>query len=195
MQETGDVPPLLHSTPDPIQTPEPQAFEQTPTTPPFLENTYQSLDPRIIPVWRLGRVLGTLLSTAILSVGAVILSTSAAGSAKWLAIGLLIWLLYRLILIVWHPKRAYKAWSYRLDQSVLEIRYGIWWKTIQLLPLSRLQHADIQKGPLERRYGLASLHLYTAGTHSAVLTIPGLNEDHAIQLRDHLVKVGGDDGV
>jgi membrane protein YdbS with pleckstrin-like domain len=64
-----------------------------------------------------------------------------------------------------------------------------------LLPLSRLQHVDLHRGPLERAFGLASLILHTAGTHEARITIPGLDADEAVRLRDRLVEVGGDDAV
>ncbi|MCX8155701.1 MAG: PH domain-containing protein [Verrucomicrobiae bacterium] len=101
----------------------------------------------------------------------------------------------RLFLFFWYPPRAYANWGYRLDGTVLEIHFGIWWKTIQLLPLSRLQHVDLHSGPLERSLGLATLSLHTAGTHDAVLVIPGLDAGQAARLRDELVAKGGDDGV
>jgi membrane protein YdbS with pleckstrin-like domain len=44
-------------------------------------------------------------------------------------------------------------------------------------------------------YGLASLVLHTAGTHSASIRIPGLDAEYAVRLRDHLVEIGGDDAV
>jgi membrane protein YdbS with pleckstrin-like domain len=44
-------------------------------------------------------------------------------------------------------------------------------------------------------YGLASLVLHTAGTHSANILIPGLDAGEAVRLRDRLVEIGGDDAV
>ena len=66
---------------------------------------------------------------------------------------------------------------------------------LSVQPLNRLQHVDLQRGPLERMYGLASLVLYTAGTSSASISIPGLAAAEAERLRDHLVAIGGDDAV
>ena len=82
---------------------------------------------------------------------------------------------------------AFDHWRFRLTSDLLEIRSGIWWKTVQILPLPKLQHADIRRGPIERQYGLATLIVYTAGTHSAVLVVPGLDKSEASQLRDKLV--------
>ena len=89
-----------------------------------------------------------------------------------------------------YPRRAYHEWGYRIDDRVLELRHGVWFKVIELLPLSRLQHVDLHRGPLERWLGLASLILYTAGTHNASLTIPGLPAAQALLLRDRLVEIG-----
>jgi membrane protein YdbS with pleckstrin-like domain len=97
--------------------------------------------------------------------------------------------------IYWHPPRAYQTWGYRIDAKVLETRSGIWFRVIKLLPLARLQHVDLRRGPLERAHGLASLILHTAGTHQATLVIPGLDADEAARLRDRLVAAGGDDAV
>jgi membrane protein YdbS with pleckstrin-like domain len=90
---------------------------------------------------------------------------------------------------------VYRAWGYRLDGKVLETRHGVLFRTMQLLPLARLQHVDLHNGPIERSLGLASLMLHTAGTHEATIVIPGLDTNEAVRLRDHLVVVGGDDGV
>jgi len=78
---------------------------------------------------------------------------------------------------------------------VLETRSGRVFQRARLLPLSRLQHVDIESGPLERMFGLAALVLHTAGTHSANIRIPGLEAVEAARLRDHLIEIGGDDAV
>jgi hypothetical protein len=95
----------------------------------------------------------------------------------------------------WRPVRAYRAWGYRVAERVLETRSGLLFHRTRLLPLSRLQHVDLERGPFERLFGLASLVLHTAGTHSASITIPGLDAAEAARLRDQLVASGGDDGV
>jgi hypothetical protein len=51
----------------------------------------------------------------------------------------------------------------------------------------RIQHVDIDIGPVDRAFGLASLSLFTAGTVSAVGRIPGLPPDAAETLRETLL--------
>jgi hypothetical protein len=148
----------------------------------------------VVKLWRLRQaifaaVFGGILLFPLFGVG--------FGAGQWLP-ALLGWLVIVGLLVFrvcWHPRRAYRGWGYRLDERVLEIKEGIWFRTLTLLPLSRLQHVDLNAGPVERGLGLASLVFHTAGTHNAIIVLPGLEADRARELRDHLIAIGGDDAV
>jgi uncharacterized protein len=153
------------------------------------------LDPRALRLWQVTDLLAFLVLLAVgLIVGAILV-------VKWP--GLLAWVLgcwvgFALLgawtILYYHP-RNYHAWGFLLDHRVLMIRRGVWFRTIKLLPLPRLQHVDVKRGPFQRRFGLATLVLHTAGTHAAAIEVPGLDEHSATLLRDQLVAAGGDDGV
>jgi hypothetical protein len=156
---------------------------------------FTSLDRRVIQLWRIGGLLGFGIASLPALVGLLVaaqllLNRAVLAFLPW--IGLLglagLW-------ILWYPRRAYQAWGYRIEERVLVIRSGVWFRVVRLLPLSRLQHVDLHRGPLERAHGLASLTLHTAGTREASLGIPGLADADAEQLRDRLVAAGGDDAV
>jgi len=158
-------------------------------------SAFTLLDSRVIQLWRITGLIsvGILLLLVLgpsLGVAHTLLSRVGAGLVLWLALAALgagwAW---------WFPKRRHQAWGYRIDARVLETRSGVWFRVIKLLPLSRLQHVDLHRGPLERAHGLASLILHTAGTHEATHVIPGLDADEAVRLRDRLVAAGGDDAV
>ena len=125
----------------------------------------------------------------------LIVALNGPRALPWLAAG---WLLLALLgawtILFYHP-RNHRAWGYRLDDRVLLIKRGVWFGSVKLLPLPRLQHVDIKRGPLQRKFGLATLTLHTAGTHAASIELPGLDADEAVRLRDRLVAAGGDDGV
>ena len=86
-------------------------------------------------------------------------------------------------------------WSrtrFALDEAGLRIRRGLWWRSETLVPRSRVQHTDINRGPLDRKLGLATLKVYTAGTKLASVAIEGLPAERAVELRDALVAAGDD---
>jgi len=156
---------------------------------------YTRLDERAIPYWRLGCGLSWFIPMLLLlglaiGVGWGVFGQFLLSLSLWVAwgVGVLFWTWF-------YPPRAYAAWGYRRDGTVLELRSGVWFRVVRLLPLSRLQHVDLRRGPLERWFGLASLVLYTAGTQEAAIGIPGLDDAVAQSLRDALVAGGGDDGV
>lgn len=156
---------------------------------------YEPLDSRVVWVWRIGSLFGWAILLLLGLTGSIVLAWALLGQPF---MGLVFWWPLPVIVAVWlywFPKASYRAWGYRIDERVLETRSGIFWQETKLLPLSRLQHVDLNRGPLERLNGLASLVLHTAGTHDAVLIIPGLESNRARDLRDRLAAVGGDDAV
>ncbi|MDB4459276.1 PH domain-containing protein [bacterium] len=153
------------------------------------------LDDRVINLWRVNSLIGSVVFLGLLFGGGVFVSLSVDGSFIWVACGWVTFAIFKLISSMVYPSLAWKHFGYLMTDKVLEIRSGVLWKVCQQVPMSRLQHVDLQRGPLERSFGLATLTIYTAGTQQAVLTIPGLEAELAAELRDQLVAIGGDDGV
>lgn len=85
----------------------------------------------------------------------------------------------------------------RLDADGLQVRRGLCWRSETRVPRSRVQHIDIERGPLLRRRGLATLVVHTAGTRLNAVRVVGLGDYHARRLRDALVDREGvdDDAV
>lgn len=108
----------------------------------------------------------------------------------WLAVPILMgWLAHR-----W-PVRQYQHTSYRVDQQGIEIRRGVFWRVAINVPRSRVQHTDVSQGPLERRYGLGTLVIHTAGTEHARVALGGLEHRVALRIRGHLQPSGAADAV
>src|SRR5262245_22071325 len=158
-------------------------------------NEFHRLDPRVKKLWLITDLFAYGLLLFTLLFGLLVWAIRHPMLLGWLVAGWAIVAIFCLWYSFWRPPRAYRSWGYRIKGRVLETRSGILFHRARLLPLSRLQHVDIERGPFERMYGLASLVLHTAGTHSASILIPGLDAAEAVRLRDHLVEIGGDDAV
>lgn len=156
------------------------------------------LDPRVIPLHRL---TGWILSASV-SLGLFIMLVSflIAESRPGWAIGLfvLVWVGSSVALAWWlqrWPAIWYRYASYRVDAQGIEIRRGVVWRRVINIPRSRVQHTDVSQGPFERRYGLSTLIIHTAGTDHAMVSVDGLDHATALAIRDHLLPRESADAV
>jgi len=86
---------------------------------------------------------------------------------------------------IW-PAARHKRLHYLVDEGGLRIRRGVFWRTVIWIPISRVQHTDFTQGPVQRRFGLATLTVHTAGTAGASISLAGLEHTIAARLCDHL---------
>ena len=92
-----------------------------------------------------------------------------------------------ILLAAFTPRRV-RAIGYMLRDDDLLFRRGIMLQRFVAVPYGRMQLVDINRGPLARAVGLSELKLVTAAAASNV-TIPGLPEADAEELRDRLVEL------
>jgi len=98
-----------------------------------------------------------------------------------------IWLpLLGLLTGAWLGWRRYRLIFWRLDNQAFCVRRGYLWYSESRVPVSRVQHLDLRRGPLQRVFGLANLVVHTAGTRMNTVSINGLLLDTAQRLRDRL---------
>jgi membrane protein YdbS with pleckstrin-like domain len=82
------------------------------------------------------------------------------------------------------PRRIYDRLRYRLSERLLQVVRGWLFHVDTIVPLVRVQHIDVTRGPIEKMFGVATLVVHTAGTHNSVVTLPGLSPDRAAEIRD-----------
>ncbi|MBP3975820.1 PH domain-containing protein [Pseudoxanthomonas spadix] len=85
-----------------------------------------------------------------------------------------------------YRRHRYTRW--RLDAQGLALRQGRLWQSQTQVPLSRVQHLDLRRGPLERAAGLATLVVHTAGTRLSAVSVSGLDQRDAERLRERLAR-------
>lgn len=89
----------------------------------------------------------------------------------------------------WLINRQVRAIGYVERDDDLLIRKGILFRELVVVPYGRMQFVDVQSGPVERLFNLASVQLHTASPTSKA-KIPGLLPEEAARLRDRLATRG-----
>lgn len=85
--------------------------------------------------------------------------------------------------------RAVASWGYAERDDDLLVTNGILRRKLLVVPYGRMQFVDVTAGPLDRRFGLATVQLHTAAATTDA-AIPGLVPQEAARLRDRLAARG-----
>lgn len=86
-------------------------------------------------------------------------------------------------LAVVSPIRAYRHAGYSCADNQLRVVGGVLFRHDTIVPFGRVQHIDIDQGPVMQVFDLAALTVHTAGEHAASVTVPGLAPARAEELR------------
>jgi len=173
--------------------------EVPPTSPPSIaDGMERQLDPRYVSVQRIeGWIAWACLSFVIFSVAGIVALAARPGRVLSLVIFLAAASLSALL--AWHgqawPEKEHRRSAYKVNEAGIEIRSGVYWRRIVNVARTRVQHTDVSQGPVERRFGLATLLIYTAGTDHARVALNGLDHATALRIRDHLLPGSSDDAV
>ena len=146
---------------------------------------------RLSPKYRSMRLLTTLIFVPILfTIPAIIVGTGREATRhgrspiRGGAVAAVI-LIIRLIFV----PRNWRSWGYVEREDDLYITHGVMFRNLIAVPYGRMQLVEVESGPLERAYGLASVTLKTASPETGA-RIPGLTPEEATRLRDRLTELG-----
>lgn len=137
------------------------------------------LDPGYVGVMR----ISAAIFAAIILVGALVLELAQLTMPGLFIVPVALiaaWLVFVV------PGRRYARWGYQLGSDRLRIVRGYLFYSDTVVPLGRIQHIDVDQGPIMRSYDLATLTVHTAGNHNSSVTLPGLRHDDAIAMRESI---------
>jgi hypothetical protein len=104
-----------------------------------------------------------------------------------------LWLLIPLLgipLLSW-PLISVPRIGYAVRDKDIIYKAGVFWQTVTAIPFNRIQHVEKSSTPLDRRFDVATLQLFTAGGSGGDLKIHGLPAQLAENLRVFILeKVG-----
>jgi len=174
---------------NPDQTEENEAAEPAPVVPSLADGEEHPVDPRTV---RVARIIGFSVVLAI-SMAPLILFTigwGVGGIPGPVYLGILaVWLLllasFLLLAYRW-PAARHRNLRYLVEEDGLRIRRGVFWRKVIWIPITRVQHTDVSQGPVQRKFGLGTLTVHTAGTAGASISLAGLEHGIASRLSDHL---------
>ncbi|WP_152348539.1 PH domain-containing protein [Brevibacterium sp. CFH 10365] len=143
---------------------------------------------RVSPKYGTKEVLAGLILLIPLFIAALVLAIIFTSEVPWLHLAWVAVLAYGIIstLIILRQARAI---GYAEREDDLLVRRGIMFHRATVVPYGRLQFVDVDAGPVDRMFGLATVKLHTASAATDA-TIPGLPRAEADRLRDSLAGLG-----
>ncbi len=100
------------------------------------------------------------------------------------------WIILGVVLLGW-PTFSVPRKGYVVRDKDIVFRSGVIWRSVTAIPFNRIQHVETSNTPLDRKFDIATLQLFTAGGSSGDLKIDGLGSDTAEQLRVFVLEKAG----
>lgn len=141
------------------------------------------MSPRLGQARRLVLFAVVVPVSIVLAAGAGFIGGLPAASAV-IALALLV-----TVLVAQLVERQWKAIGYAEREDDLLVKRGLMFRQLVVVPYGRMQFVDVNAGPLDRRFGIATVQLHTASAATDA-SIPGLTPEEAARLRDRLAALG-----
>lgn len=84
--------------------------------------------------------------------------------------------------------RGFPFKGYAIREKDILYKTGWLWKTFIITPFNRVQHLSIDQGPIDRKFQISKLRIFTAGGSGSDLSIPGLDPETAQRLKAFIVE-------
>lgn len=81
---------------------------------------------------------------------------------------------------------GFKKRKYAVREKDISYKKGVFFRSLTTVPFNRIQHVEIDQGPISRFFGLVSLSVFTAGDSSDDLKISGLLKEEAQQIKEFI---------
>lgn len=150
----------------------------------------ESLDPKVVWYWRLSAIPRMIPALAMGIVVASVLPRSHGRMSSQMTVALIV-IAGLGVVALWNVISArlrFRRFGFELAHGLLRVHHGIILRKEKTIPIDRMQHLDVDHGPIERIFGLARLSVFTAGGRAATFQLPGLSRARADSLRAQIVE-------
>jgi|TARA_B110000902_G_scaffold17521_1_gene20352 membrane protein YdbS with pleckstrin-like domain len=87
---------------------------------------------------------------------------------------------------------GFKKRKYAVREKDISYKKGVFFRSLTTVPFNRIQHIEIDQGPVARYFGLVALSVFTAGDSSDDLKVSGLLKKDAVQIKEFIsTKIDG----
>ncbi len=149
--------------------------------PAFAEVSLHKLEREYLVVQRI--TVAITFTILLLGLGALFYFVDDLQKAKYILIAVAAFVL--LSVLSWiSTTLSYQYSGYAFREKDVLFRSGWFIRKTRIVSLNRVQHVSVQSGPIERRFHLASVSIFTAGAEQADFTIHGLTNDTAVQIKN-----------
>lgn len=171
--------------PEPPPEPEPDPAAPTPIIDPLDEDGELT---RLHPNYKLLMRINTLIVGVVLVIATVIAEAALKNGGVPIPFGIISVpaLAFAAFLVIRIPYSRFNARGYQISADRLRVVRGVLWRSDTVVPFGRVQHIDVDQGPIERALDIATLTLHTAGSHNASVSLPGLGHELAVQMREEI---------
>ncbi|MGB5943304.1 MAG: PH domain-containing protein [Leeuwenhoekiella sp.] len=131
------------------------------------------------------------LSKSLIGLGVLTLIFLGGWGFLWMTeipvLGLWFLLLALLIffgVLLFNTVQRQKCYGYALRERDIVFKRGFLVSKVTVIPFNRIQHIETSSGVLDKAFKLSNLDIFTAGGSGSDITIPGLDPDTALRLKE-----------
>lgn len=160
---------------------------------PTLRPPANQADRRAVAWWSLQQAIWVVPTLVVLIVLAVLIPSGL----WWFVVPAIVVAVVGAGAILALPRYWYRNHLWEVSASAVHARRGWFWVESRIAPLSRVQTVDLTRGPIEQRFGLATVVVTTASSRGPV-KISGLDVGAAEALSAQLTELTeatGEDAV
>lgn len=111
----------------------------------------------------------------------------AIGLASWLWKWKALWALLAVLPAAWAYAWLYfRSVGFAIAGRYFVVKHGIWTRVLEVVPLEKVQASFVRQSPLQRRLGLASFEVLTAGSaFGRSVAVTDVAYERAVELQDY----------
>jgi membrane protein YdbS with pleckstrin-like domain len=143
---------------------------------------FKSIEKRYLKVILINTFVAFLMLFLVVCLGDYKGLFELLENTMWIYLSLM--LCFVLVLLI--KTIEFKKRKYAVREKDISYKKGVLFRSMTTVPFNRIQHLEIDEGPISRFLGLVSLSVFTAGDSSDDLKISGLLKQEAEQIKEFI---------